>query len=88
MSVPYVVHSSIVEHEPSDPALGLEKNRGYLFSDWRGRRARTRVVEVPQPNRGSETNRRRHQKPWNLVGRLECRSVDRWAMDFTRYGRV
>jgi phage-related protein len=61
MSVPYVVHSSIVEHEPSDPALGLEKNRGYLFSDWRGRRARTRVVEVPQPNRGSETNRRRHQ---------------------------
>jgi len=31
MSVPYVVHSSIVEHEPSDPALGLEKNRGYLF---------------------------------------------------------
>jgi hypothetical protein len=24
----------------------------------------------------------------NSVGRLECRSVDHWAMDFTKYGRV
>jgi hypothetical protein len=61
ISVPYMVHSLIVKHEPSDPALGLEKNRGNLFSDWGWRRARTRVVEVPQPNRESETNRRRHQ---------------------------
>ena len=29
--VPYVVHWLIVKHDPSDPALGLEKNRGNLF---------------------------------------------------------
>jgi hypothetical protein len=34
IGVPHVVHRLIVNHKPSDSALGLEKNRGNLF--WTG----------------------------------------------------
>jgi hypothetical protein len=44
--VPHMVQSLIVKRDPSDPALGVEKNRGNLFSDWCWRGACTRVVEI------------------------------------------
>src|SRR5271154_2497785 len=75
----------MVEHQPPNPILTPEKNRGNFLSDWSWRRACAHVVEVAQPDRGSEANRSRHQNRgirlanWNAG----LQTVGRWTLRST-----